>query len=107
MAGTQQVTVTENVLNLQGDSQFHTVSMEDVNNAVYNPFLYRASKSPADILAAASEFGVGDVTVILAANKGSIPSLHPKALKEAIASQVSTHNNIDYIKLTRQGKPLI
>lgn len=46
------------------------------------------------------------VTIFLGANKGALPSIHPYRLKNAIQKIIPSHDHIDELKLTRQGKLL-
>lgn len=77
----------------------------DINNgSTHKPFLYRLASSPEEILIEASKLCIGAVSVTLSANIASIPATHPKILKEAIVYQVPSHNYIEFMKITRQGK---
>lgn len=96
MAGCFQATEAENVLSMQVKGQTTVEKINNTNSSTHNLFLYRNTKSQADILQEISEIGIGAVTRDIAANAGTIPATHSKALKEAIASQVPSHNYIDF-----------
>lgn len=66
--------------------------------------MYLSNSYFENILLEASKVGT---SVTLTAEKGSIPTTCHKILNDAIASQVPSHNCINFIKITRLGKLLV